>query len=163
MEPAANPAVFNALHAGEQSAFTQTNRTAFSIGGLASGWTELFRADTQTLPGTVTFDLETKLFQNETSPGRSPFDTIVGAAAQYIPSYGPNGLIMVFGGHAPTVDKPYKLEDAPPFDLRNLTFFDPVTREVYWQLSTGHAPPSPRILFCTVGFQVSGSGGGYDM
>jgi hypothetical protein len=160
VESPANPAEFGELHAGEQSAFAEANGTAFSIGGLASGWTELNRLVTQAVPGTVTFDMRTKMFRNETG---GPFNTVVGAAAQYIPSYGPNGLVMVLGGQAPVADRPYNLGDAPAFDLRNLTFFDPVTREAYWQMSTGDVPPSPRILFCTVGFQVPGGGGGYDM
>lgn len=39
----------------------------FSIGGFASGWTELNRAFTQTLLGMVTFNMKTKVFPNGTS------------------------------------------------------------------------------------------------
>jgi hypothetical protein len=160
VESPMNFGLFNGLHPGEQGAFTQTKSTGFLIGGVASPWTELGRDSTEALPGMVTFDMETKIWRNGTT-GYSPFDTLVGATAQHIPSYGPNGLILVLGGHAPLVDREYSLDDAPPFDLQNLTFFDPNTQEAYWQTSTGDIPPSPRILFCTVGFQVPG--GGYDM
>ncbi|KAK4032433.1 hypothetical protein C8A01DRAFT_20491 [Parachaetomium inaequale] len=160
LETPTNFALFIGLHPGEQGAFAHTNNTGFLIGGLASGWTELGRGPAEALPGMVTFDMETKIFRNGTT-NYSPFDTLVGATAQYIPSYGPNGLILVLGGHAPLVGKEYSLDDAPPFDLQNLTFFDPSTKEAYWQESTGDIPPSPRTLFCTVGFQVPG--GGYDI
>jgi hypothetical protein len=47
------------------------------------------------------------------------------------------------------------------YDLGNITFFDPKTKEAYWQKATGDIPESPLTQFCVVGFR--NSQGGYKM
>ncbi|KAL2255312.1 hypothetical protein VTK26DRAFT_3629 [Humicola hyalothermophila] len=158
-EPA-NPALFDSLHTAEFAAYANTNTTGFAIGGIASGWTEYRRARTQTIPGMVAFNMQTKEWQNGTT-SFSPFDTLVGAAAHYVPSFGPNGLVVVMGGHKASLVGEPKISEEPPYDLRNLTMFDPVTKNRYWQTTTGSIPPTPRIHMCTAGFQSPD--GSYEM
>lgn len=159
-EEPANPALFNNLHTAEFVAFANTNTTGFAIGGIASGWTEHGRAYTQTLPGMVAYNMQTKEWQNGTT-SFSPFDTLVGASAHYVPNFGPHGLIVVMAGHnVPVVGEPDTAIE-PPFDLRNLTLFDPETKKRYWQMTSGSIPTTPRTHICTTGFQ--NPDGGYEM
>ncbi|KAK4125179.1 hypothetical protein N657DRAFT_570082 [Parathielavia appendiculata] len=160
VEPAANANFFKGLHQSERSVFVNTNDTGFAIGGIASGWTEKYRASNQVIPGMVAFNMKTKTWQNGTT-AFSPFDTLLGGSAEYIP-FGPNGLVVVLGGTAHRVDSD-KTDEATArhFDFQNLTLFDPQTKQKYWQLATGSIPPSPRIAFCTAGFQ--NAEGGYEI
>ncbi|KAK4149394.1 hypothetical protein C8A00DRAFT_18906 [Chaetomidium leptoderma] len=159
LEPAANPELFQGLHQAEYGAFTNTKDTGFVVGGAASGWTELHRAHNQALPGMVAFNMKTKNWQNGTT-GFSPYGTLAtaGASAHFVPNFGPNGLIMLTGGMVHTIFGDPDWTTANAFDLRNLTFFDPVTNKAYWQITTGDIPPSPRSFSCLAGFQSSDSG-----
>lgn len=159
-ETPANPNLFDGLEQYEHGCVAQTEDTGFSIGGTASGWTKKYRGENQVIPGMVTFNMTTKLWQNGTK-SFSPLDTVVAGAAQYIPNFGPNGLIMVFGGLSGRVDDSLDWSTALGYDLKNLTFFDPVTKQAYWQTATGTIPLYPRDRFCVAGIQ--NSEGGYEM
>ncbi|KAK4039558.1 hypothetical protein C8A01DRAFT_36432 [Parachaetomium inaequale] len=156
----ANPGLFNDLEQYEHGAWANTATTGFSIGGMASGWTKKYRGGNQVIPGMVAFNMKTKVFQNGTT-AFSPFDTLAAASAQFVPTFGANGLVMVFGGLALPVASEPKWETGIPYDLRNLTFFDPETKDAYWQIASGTIPPSPRSQFCVAGFE--NSDGGYEI
>ncbi|AEO64937.1 uncharacterized protein THITE_2127199 [Thermothielavioides terrestris NRRL 8126] len=160
IEPPANADLFNGLHESEFGAYANTNDTGFVIGGIASGWTEYGRASTSVLPGMVTFNMQTNVWQNGTT-AFSPFGTLAGARAHYIPTFGPNGLVMVLGGQSHSLVGDPDWSAATPYDLRNLTFFDPQTKKQYWQATTGSIPPFPRTFFCLAGFQ--NTDGGYEI
>ncbi|KAL2198846.1 hypothetical protein P885DRAFT_67986 [Corynascus similis CBS 632.67] len=163
LEEPANPALFNDLEQYEHSAYVSTANTGYSIGGLASGWTRKYRGSNQVVPGMVTFNMETKIWQNGTT-AFSPFDTLVAGAAHYVPTFGINGLVMVFGGLAMTITEVADnvgWANSPPYNFRNLTFFDPETKESYWQIASGTIPPSPRTQHCLAGFK--NDDGGYEI
>ncbi|KAK3385929.1 hypothetical protein B0H63DRAFT_394993 [Podospora didyma] len=156
----ANPSLFNNLIPAESGAFTTVNDTGFMIGGVASGWTEKNRLKNQAIPGMLAFNMKTKTWYNGTF-AFSPFESLSGASAHYIPSFGPSGLVMVMGGHAPSVDTEPQISISPFFDLGNVTLFDPQTKKTYSQKTTGDVPPSPRSGFCTAGFK--NTDGGYEI
>ncbi|KAK3290355.1 uncharacterized protein B0H64DRAFT_63622 [Chaetomium fimeti] len=163
LETPENPNLFNNLEQYEFGAFANTGTTGYSVGGLASGWTKKGRSHNQVVPGMVTFNMDTKIWQNGTT-AFSPTDTIVTASAEYIPNFGPNGLIMLFGGLSfphDTRSTAEQWQNAASYDLQNLTFFDPETKDTYWQIATGSVPPRPRSKFCVTGFETSD--GGYDI
>jgi hypothetical protein len=163
LEPPANPELFVGLHQAEFVAFANNNDTGFAIGGVSAAWTQKSQGPIQAIPGMVAFNMQTKIWQNGTTDF-SPIqvDTIAGGSAHYIPNFGPNGLIMLMGGVAHPVDVvPVDWAIARPYDLQNLTFFDPETKKTYWQVATGAIPPSPRSQFCIAGFQ--NVDGGYEM
>jgi hypothetical protein len=163
METPNNPALFQQLAVTKLGAFASTNKTGFVIGGLASGLTDPGRVPShnQAVPGMVAFNMKTRVWEDGTT-GFSPIDgTLVGASAQWVPNFGPNGLIMVLGGVAPAPLEDPTFIDDPVFDFRNLTFFDPETKQAYWQIATGAIPPNPRSKFCVTGFQAAD--GGYEM
>lgn len=160
-ETPANPALFNDLEQYEYGAFVNTADTGFSIGGHASVWTKRYRASNQVIPGMVAYNMKTKIWHNGTT-AFSPFDTIAAAVAHYVPNFGPNGLAMVLGGLMMPLGEESNWETAVPYDLQNLTFFDPETKEKYWQTTSGAIPPTPRSQFCLAGFRDTDSGG-YDL
>ena len=155
-----NPSLFNNLQATEYGAWANTNTTGFLIGGMTSPWTER-GAQTQAIPGILTFDMATKRWDNMTLATGSPYDSLGAASAHYIPTYGPAGLIMVLGGHELYVDGPARFSASPGVNFEDLTFFDPKTMKKYSQRATGDIPPFPRAEFCCTGFQ--NSKGGYEV
>lgn len=147
-----NLGAYNGFQLTELGAWTTAHNTGFWLGGSASGWTQNFRASNQNVPGMVSFNMTTKTFRNDTTPDVSEQGTILGGQAQYVPRFGPHGLIAVFGGTAQPV-----LEGGPTSyrDFRNLTFFDPVTKDWYWQMTTG-TTPTPRENSCVFGAESVG-------
>jgi len=152
-EVASNPSRFNDFSPVEYAAVATVNNTAYTIGGIASSWTKLGLTTDQAIPGMLSYDMSTKEWTNGTQ-GFSPFETLSHARAEYLPAFGPNGLVVVMGGHSPKVDAaPNNMQNVVVNDFRNLTFFDPVTKKKYWQVATGEIPPSPRAGFCSVAFK----------
>ena len=161
-ETPSNPSTFNGLVPAEFVAFANTNNTGYAIGGIASGWTELYRGHSQVIPGMLSYNFDTKEWTNGTiSEGFSPFHTLAMASAHYVPTFGPNGLIMVLGGHRLEVDEEPSVGNSPAFNFENMTFFDPIAKKTYSQKATGSIPASPRSEFCATGFQ--NTDGGYEM
>jgi hypothetical protein len=157
---AANPAAFNDIDPGEWSAHTSTNTQGLAIGGIASGWTELYRPRNQVLGGMLTYNFKSGIWENGTL-GYSPYPTLLAGAAQFVPNYGPNGLVFVLGGYSPPVGGEPDIGSSTFSDLETITFFDPVTKKKYTQRTTGDVPPSPRSKFCVSGLQSTE--GGYEM
>ncbi|KAK0672426.1 hypothetical protein QBC41DRAFT_353446 [Cercophora samala] len=159
VETLANGVRLDQLNPGEAGAFTSTGTMGIVIGGQSTPWTQLGRDNTRQLSGMVTFDFESKAMMNGTQRF-SPFgDTpVVGASAEYISGIGENGIVMVFGGHVGRTDKEIPIGEMDFFDMRNITFFDPVTKEAWSQVTTGDIPPSPRIGFCTAAFSTKEGG-----
>lgn len=155
-----NPTLFNAgLIRSEDGAVVSTPSAAFWIGGLATPGTHDI-AVRQPIPGMVSFNFTTKSWKNETAPAFAPpYGTVYKGSAQYIPKFGPNGLVMVLGGTNWALD-PAETQPSAWMDFQNLTFFDPVTKDWHWQGTTGDAPTS-REDFCVVG--AEGKDGTYEI
>ncbi|KAK4239500.1 hypothetical protein C8A03DRAFT_14122 [Achaetomium macrosporum] len=160
-EEPTNADLFNGLYQSEFGAYASSNDTGFYIGGIASGWTDYNRRYNQVMPGMVTYDMRNRVWDNGTT-AFSPFNTLAGASAHYVPTFGPNGLVMVLGGSSHSVVGEPDWAAARAWDFRNLTFFDPRTKKQYWQTTTGTIPPdTPRAFFCVAGFE--NSDGGYEI
>lgn len=151
-----NPTEFNELIRSEDGAFVSTPTAAFWIGGMAS-WSTHDIDVSRLVPGMISFNFTTKSWKNESTTGLfSVNGTLARASAEYIPRFGPNGLVMLFGGAGDS------RENVPQdyLSYQNLTFFDPVTRLWYWQTTTGNAPTN-RTYSCTAG--VEGKNGTYEI
>ncbi|OHE93099.1 kelch repeat protein [Colletotrichum orchidophilum] len=157
-ETPANPTLFQELRRNEDGAFASTTDAGFWFGGQSSGWTTS-NPYSQPVPGILSYNMTTKSWTNETSDAFSKYGTLTGGAAIYIPTFGPNGLITIMGGATwglePDQKKPIGWQD-----FSNLTFMDPVTKDWYWQKTTGNAP-TPRRNLCSVG--VEGNNGTYEI
>ncbi|GKT83741.1 kelch repeat protein [Colletotrichum tofieldiae] len=157
-ETPANPTFFADLKRSEEGAFVSTPDAGFWFGGGASGWTNP-NPIPQAVPGIVTYNMTTKSWANETTNAFSENGTVNGGSAIYIPAFGPNGLITLMGGSTSALE-PNQKTPTGWLDFNNLTFFDPITRDWYWQQTTGNAPTARRG-FCSVG--VNGTNGTYEV
>jgi hypothetical protein len=133
-----------------EGAYANSKDTGFFVGGWAGGWTDpsLPYSSTFSIPGIVSFNMTTKLWSNDSTLAFTGFGTDVRGAAEFIHSFGPNGILLLLGGGANAAG--FQNNGAGLLDFNNLTFYDPVTKEWYWQATTGDVPP-PRQAFCTVG------------
>ncbi|KAK4171431.1 hypothetical protein QBC36DRAFT_366526 [Triangularia setosa] len=159
VETLANGLRLDQLSPGEAGAVTSTGKLGIVIGGQATPWTQLGRENTRQLSGMVTFDFESKALMNGTQRF-SPFGNtpVVGASAEFISGVGDNGIVMVMGGHVGRTDKEVPVGEMDFFEMRNVTFFDPVTKEAWSQITTGDVPVSPRMGFCTAAFSTKEGG-----
>jgi hypothetical protein len=149
-ESAGNPAVFDNLIRPAEGAYANSKDTGFWVGGWAGGWTDASLPGNSgfSVPNIVSFNMTTKLWSNDSASAFTQFGTDVGGAVEFIEVFGPNGILLLLGGVAGV--GAYKQNGAGMLDFNNLTFYDPVSKEWYWQGTTGDVPP-PRQSFCTVG------------
>ncbi|KAK0623789.1 hypothetical protein B0T14DRAFT_517058 [Immersiella caudata] len=151
----ANPTLFASLHTTVGGLIVTANDTmGFHLGGVAANTTDFGRNGTNTraIPGMVTFDMKTKTWFNGTY-AFSRFDTFWGSTGEYLPTFGPGGLIMVLGGHE--VDPRTRFEPGVHYPLDTVTLIDPVSKKKYQQATTGDIPPTPRAFPCSAGFASS--------
>ena len=171
-----SPAPLRTLRLTEQAAFVATTGGSngggglgFSVGGTASAWTDPSNPKSDHISGMVVYDMNRKEWRNETAVGFTTGNgSLRGGAGVFVPSFGNageeeknNGLVFILGGSVFAVPATTK-DNQPDFVMGfdNVTFFDPVSREWYWQTTTGERPSS-RERFCAVG--VEGRNGTYEM
>lgn len=137
---------------------TSSNSIGFFLGGMANTWTDPdWNDNMKPIAAMVSYDMKTKtLSKSSFQMAIPPTGTLRDARAEYVPQFGPNGLISVLGGVT------FNAELAPDhmLDLTNITFFDPRTGQWLWQKTSGNAPRN-RQSFCMVG--VTGQAGTYEL
>ncbi|KAK3388740.1 hypothetical protein B0T20DRAFT_101681 [Sordaria brevicollis] len=160
----------------EQAAFVSTGKggMGFSVGGVASAWTDPSNPHAEHIPGMVVYDMNRREWRNETNLGfvnGGSGGSLKGGVGVFVPSFSAagskeeeekeNGLVFILGGSVFAVPAT-TTGNQPDFVMgfENVTFFDPVTREWFWQETTGEVP-SPREKFCAVG--VEGKDGSFEM
>ncbi|KAK0723587.1 hypothetical protein B0T26DRAFT_643998 [Lasiosphaeria miniovina] len=160
LEEPSNPQVLKTLKYAEDGAYTATNTTGFWYGGFSGSTTDPSQTVDQAVPGLVSYDMTRQTWRNDSALALSPPNgTARGAKAEYVPRFGPNGIVMILGGlsYSP-FGNPGR--DSGGLDFGNLTFFDPVTRNIYWQTTTGTVPAA-RWRYCSVG--IDGGNGTYEI
>ncbi|KAH0423054.1 kelch repeat protein [Colletotrichum camelliae] len=138
---------FRRSHGG---AFASSSNSAFYIGGLEETTTTI-RPNMPNggyMSGFVSFNFtsssQDQVWTNTTETPYSKSGTLYAASAQYIPKFGSQGLIMIFGGAQ------YDGTKANDNAMDIVWLMDPVTRTWYSQQTTGDSPPARRWS-CTVG------------
>ncbi|SPO03327.1 uncharacterized protein DNG_06009 [Cephalotrichum gorgonifer] len=151
---------FASLLLPQRGAYTTVNNTGYFVGGTVIQSSDpTLKVGMQPVPGMISFNMDTRTFSNDSTADISPFGTMLGGTAEYVPGYGPNGLVMLFGGYGYTLLPGFRdVEHTRQFDSVN--FFDPVTKDWYWQRTTGDTPPA-RLDHCSVG--VRSSSGTYEI
>ena len=153
-------------------AYASTAGLGFSIGGgyqggddsdsggdtpSTSNW-DMGRPNWQTstsTSGMVSYDMEKKQLANYTSIGMlASNQSLEGGKAIHVSGFGPNdGLIFVLGGSAKNADANPRSGGSWRGNLvgfANVSFFDPASKQWYWQMTTGEAPTG-RVGHCIVG------------
>lgn len=137
---------------------TSSDSVGYSIGGWAHGWTDPdWKRDAEPYAAMISYDMKTKtLFKSSFKAAIPPTGTLRDGRAEFVPQFGPNGLVFMVGGLAFNKD----LAKDHMLDMTNITFFDPGTGQWLWQKTTGDAPRN-RQSFCMVG--VPGPAGTYEL
>ena len=103
----------------------------------------------------VIYNFSTQTWSNVSADALSYYGTTVDGSAQIVPSFGPNGLMLVLGGRS-------KLDGTTksyyPFD--NIPIYEPLSQKWTAQKTTGEAPPTHENG-CAVG--VEGDNGTYEV
>ena len=131
--------------------------SAFVLSGVANSQTSLETQDAPNdilLPGIVQFNMTTKKFTNSSARGYTYNQTAQSGNAQYVPSFGPNGLFLFMGGFNITDN------DDVGIPLDNIWVYEPVTDKWYNQTASGNVPMARREA-CIAG--VNSTNGTYEM
>ena len=121
----------------------------FVLGGLQNGQTagNDYIVGAVPVPGLVVFNSSSQAWYNISALGYSGDGISINAAAQFVPSFGPNGLLVVIGGEvsAPTYAPTLLSTDT-------ISLYEPSSGVWKTQAVTG-AVPQPRVNSCVVGAQ----------
>ena len=107
------------------------------------------------MQGIVGFDMNQKSFTNFSSAGyQNNSGAVIKGTAQYVPSFGPQGLYVFMGGSVTTGHADLMIS------FESVSVFDPVTQEWWNQTTTGSAPTG-REEYCLAG--INSTNGTYEM
>ena len=138
--------------------------TGFVLGGYASAWTDkrVTGQYSTPLPGLVSFNMTSLTWRNHSTTPFTRFGTQIFGQAEWIPSFGPNGLLTFLGGSTTATLEPIQnlQSGSDLLSFNNITLYDPVDGTWFSQQATGDIP-APRDTFCSAGAQ--GNNGTYDM
>lgn len=123
---------------------------AWALGGFAATKDPYYLGVAQ--PGLVGFDFESKTFTNVSASGYSSNGTVAFGAMQHVPSFGPDGILVVMGG-SPAIVEGY-------IGFNTVHVYDPAKQQWFNQTTTGDAPAA-RFRFCTAG--VNSTNGTYEI
>ncbi|KAI9875031.1 MAG: hypothetical protein M1830_009003 [Pleopsidium flavum] len=128
-----------------------SSENGYYLGGYASFGTDpnvnLPLNVKQPLPGLLSFDFETSMWNNTSDGGFTASSALINArppsgAMQFVPAFGVDGILLVMGGASSQRTNPFN----------NITTYDIHGQAWHSQLATGDIP-DPRDHFCAVGVQ----------
>ena len=148
---------FSTLSAIQQGSYTSGNDLGFAFGGYQ--WTPGADATSfgveDYLPGIIMYNMTSQSWFNVTGG----FDYQLGSrgeASHYVPTFGPAGLVLLFGGER--ADSNNDLSSFVSFD--NVFVYEPLSQRWDLQAVTGDKPP-PSQAPCVAG--VQGDNGTYEV
>ncbi|KAK4979451.1 hypothetical protein LTR28_004571 [Elasticomyces elasticus] len=99
-------------------------------------------------PGLIIYNFTTNRWQNITAHGYSIYGTAHYGGAEFVPIFGPQGVLIALGGWT---SNPVSLDySASVTPMERIAIFEPRSQTWYNQTATGTIP-EPRSQFCTVG------------
>ena len=145
--------IFSGLIRGYHGIYTSGAGLGFALGGAenyattneigASTLTNEISASTFRIPGMVMYNITSQNWYNVSASGYSPDGVAMDGAAQFVPSFGPAGLLFVFGGSLANNIFPGTDE---------VSIFEPISQQWSSQEVSG-AKPSSVLSPCVVGAQ----------
>ncbi|KAK2064179.1 kelch repeat protein [Colletotrichum caudatum] len=141
---------FIQLNRSQGAAYVSTPDSGFYFGGFSGTNTDPKARGP--VPGFMQFNF-TATDQAWTNHTEAPYATsgnVVGASAHYVPSYGPNGLVMMLGGSSHVIGSGQSNNNVGWLDFGTIHVMDPLTKKWYSQKTSGNAPGA-RMWHCTVG------------
>ncbi|KAI9752869.1 MAG: holocytochrome c synthase [Chaenotheca gracillima] len=110
------------------------------------------------VPGLTKFDFTTNEWSNQTATGYSPSGTAAGGGIQFVPGFGPKGILVAFGGD--TSDRFRYTPNSLPRNFALISVYEPSAGKWYTQTATGEDIPDNRSRFCVVGTRENKSSNG---
>ena len=141
------------------------NGVGYLFGGFSSPWTTwslASSAEDVALPGMVSYDMVANSWTNHSTTGFTQQGSGRYGQLEFIPDFGPAGLLMTLGGGIYPETGYYRTHILSQYlsTFQSLNFFEPMSGEWYRQTATGQIP-DPRANFCSVG--LSGDNGTYEV
>ncbi|KAK2759135.1 hypothetical protein FQN54_003234 [Arachnomyces sp. PD_36] len=127
-----------------------TPKAGFCLGGYSGPWSTDVDAFPINIPieGMISFDFESKTWDNISSVGSSQRGWLVEHEMEYIPSYGEEGILISMGGN--DLESQISFYDAENLrSMSNITIYDIKTQKWFSQATSGDVPTG-RNQFCTV-------------
>ena len=150
----ADAAALNSLNRPCQPFQAYGGDSAWVLGGFMNGDFNQSGPNV-VMQGIVGFDMNQKSFTNFSSVGyQNNSGAVIKGTAQYVPSFGPQGLYIFMGGSVTTGHADLMIS------YEKVSVFDPVTQEWWNQTTTGSAPTG-REEYCLAG--VNSTNGTYEM
>lgn len=137
---------FTTLKRGYHGAYTSGGGLGFALGGIENAATneDYQKTDASvSIPGVIVYNFTSQQWYNISASGYSYSGTATDSAAHFVPSFGPAGLLFVFGGNV--ADDVF-----PSFDT--VSMFDPVSQQWSAQEVSG-TKPTPAVNSCVIGLQ----------
>lgn len=135
---------FTGLIRGYNGIYASGAGLGFALGGLENrATTNGIGASTFRIPGMVMYNITSQAWYNVSAAGYSPDGIAIDGAAQFVPSFGPAGLLFVFGGSLDTNIFP---------GTDKVSIFEPTSQQWSSQEVSG-AKPSSVLSPCVVGAQ----------
>ncbi|GME60022.1 Kelch repeat protein [Neofusicoccum parvum] len=155
----ADPQVFNQLTRPANALVATGQSTGYVLGGYASARTDPDSTSADVpVPGIVAYDWESQKWSNSSAAAFTTFGTAVSGQMHFVPAFGKDGLLFMFGGESTTPTA--WSEKSGQLQFNNITMYDPAAGSWYSQVTTGDAPPV-RELFCVAG--AEGNNGTYEI
>ena len=133
---------------GEASAYG--NGIGYALGGINE-----YNVPT---PGLVSYNTTSGSWSNISTSGFTDSGTSMFGQLQYVPGFGPAGLLVAFGGQ--TSDKTTWTPAQNLLSFQSISIFEPTSNTWASQMVSG-SQPSARTDFCSVG--VQGDNGTYEV
>ena len=128
----------------------QSRDTAFILGGTDQQHAWRF------LGGMVQFNMQSRTFVNRSAPCFNATKGIDRGAMHYVPSFGPEGILIAMGGQ----NGNGSFGTSTLIDYSTVSVFDPA-KLAWWNQTTTGTPPARRIEFCVAG--INSTNGTYEM
>ncbi|KAJ9659749.1 hypothetical protein H2201_007185 [Coniosporium apollinis] len=160
-----DPAAFSNLTRPYGATVATGEEVGYALSGVMTSHSDPgFDGDGVPLLGLVSFNMTSGAWRNDSSIGYSSNGMGLWGHMQYVPGFGIDGLLVMFGGQSisPDLYQPGTFSNANPefIPFDNITIYDPASRTWHSQATTGEHP-SPRDSFCAVG--VQGANGTYEI
>ncbi|KAK3705234.1 hypothetical protein LTR37_013395 [Vermiconidia calcicola] len=154
---------FSILSRTSSATYGGGNGLGFALGGLINDKCDsdlLYEEEIEgeyrfNPPGMVVYNDTSEIWYNVSAEAISYYGTAVNGAAQFVPAFGPEGLLFLLGGRAA-----YAGEWSTYFVFDDIPIYEPVSQRWLTQKTSGDIP-SPVENPCAVG--VDGDDGTYEI
>ena len=163
---AAPASIFSTLTRPVGALWAAGNGTGYMLGGFSAA--NYIRSG-YALPGLVTYDMAGNRWTNDTAAGFSDQGTAILGTMEFLPGFGPAGVLVAFGGQTADPSQPWTDTGANLLDFQDVYVYDVGAKTWHRQRATeateGSAP-APRDMFCSAvtpsadgGFEIYVYGG----